>query len=722
MVGQPLRLGPFIGGLNTVSDATAIADAELVDLTNLELDIDGSLISRTPLIEVNGHSTWTERIIMIGSGTFSGVTYLFGSNTNGVYRFSAGAWVLITSTFKASVAIQYNNKMWFVPAIGHTGLGGNWDPTAGFVVDADIPVGSAAIIHKERLFIVPGIDATTNGSRVKFSNVADFGTWSASDFFDIMPGDGANVIDITVYQDNILLFKAHSTFVFAYDVRPADAVVRHISLTIGVDRQHTMVNYENQVYIFHENWVYEIINYDFHRLNTKVPFVRDETAPTPFSEEAIHLSLLEDRLICRFFNRIYVYGLRTRTWSEWSANKNVLHYFGPIVTLHPSGEEHEYYAGSALLDNRTVIQLFDERTASNKESSLDPDVTNFNDTFTRTSSDGWGTANSGQTWSTSGGTSTDYTVDGSKGIVSIGAVNSNRHTLIASYSQQDVDIRAVVESSVVATGAAIAGGITCRVVDLSNHYVAKVAFKTTGQANVELGKVVAGVFTTLANADIGTYVANEQFNLRVRIEGTSLKAKLWKIAALEPLNWTITTTDSAFTAAGAIGTRNRLDTGNTNTLPVVVRYDNIRSFVLSSTGGDIPCRAKTKNFDMAISHQFKRLWWWGADVTTNRNATGTATPIILSFSVTWDQLASVSWDALQTWDQPLTTLSSVVTVVATGTGTARRFIKFLKGLRYRQINFQVDLITDGSTVDGPARIFTFTIITESKQRVPKAIN
>ena len=43
---EALRLGPFVGGINTASDATAVADSELVDCVNFELDIDGSLVGR----------------------------------------------------------------------------------------------------------------------------------------------------------------------------------------------------------------------------------------------------------------------------------------------------------------------------------------------------------------------------------------------------------------------------------------------------------------------------------------------------------------------------------------------------------------------------------------------------------------------------------------------------------------------------------------------------
>jgi hypothetical protein len=49
--GQPIQVGPFIGGLNTFSDDTSIADNELVLAENWDLDLDGSLVSRPPFAD-----------------------------------------------------------------------------------------------------------------------------------------------------------------------------------------------------------------------------------------------------------------------------------------------------------------------------------------------------------------------------------------------------------------------------------------------------------------------------------------------------------------------------------------------------------------------------------------------------------------------------------------------------------------------------------------------
>ena len=722
MGGQALRLGPFVGGLNTVSDPTAIADAELAESLNFELDIDGSLVSRPPFMGIEGHSSWTERIICIAEAIFGGVYYLIGSNANGVYQRPSGSnqpWTLITSTIRSTCAVQYADFLYIVAIPGSANPGGKWTPSGGFVAVGAIPKGMACAIHKERLFIVPGVLGTTNASRVSFSNAGNFETWGGSDFIDIKQGDGTNLIDLTVFQDNLILFKNKSTHVLAYDTRPSDAVLREISRTIGVDRQFNMVNYENQIYIFHGGWVYEIVNYDFNRLNTKVPFIVDDTAPGAFTSENVFLSLLGDRLICRFHRNIYVYGMRTRTWSEWESVNDSLHYFGPIHTLHPP-TGNEYYAGSCIQTGLTCVQFIEKATSQSVEQVLDPLNVLNQDTFTRSVSSGWGSTDTGSAWTTSGGSASDYSVNGTHGRMSMLSVNVSR-TASLNISRQDWDVKFQVSCSAIMTGAASISETRVRYIDVNNNWVLRVQSNTDSTVAIQIYKTVASVITSKGSVSFGAYTAGETFNVRFVANGSTIKAKIWRTSSTEPGGYQLSFVDSDISAAGTYQLLTRLETGNTNVSPFYL-YDNLTISDPDDVRSLITCTAKTKNFDMATSHTFKRLWWWGADVTTDNDIIGIATPIVFSFNVTWDMLSVLQWNALGTWSQPTTVIQAVETTQETETGTSRRFAKFLKGLRYRQINFAVRLTTEGSTVDGPARLFTMTNFTESKETVTKGVN
>lgn len=522
-----LRIGPFTGGLNTLDDPSAIADTELTECLNMELSIDNSLKSRPPIrttFDLSG--TWTERILIIGVGVFTAGTYIIGSNTNGVYQFSGGAWTLITNTFQAACMVQYADQVWLISKPGSANPGGIWDPSGGFVAKANLPQGGAAVVYKERLFVCPGKNATSNTSRLVFSEPANFEDYNPTagnqaapgvDFIDVSKGDGQKLVDLQVYRGNLLLFKEDSTYVLAYETSPTDAVVENINPTVGATQERCSLVYENTVYVYHEGSIYEVINYDFNKINVKCPFVYDGGVPVGTTRiETVFLSRVGDRLIVRYFNNIYVYGLRTRSWSRWESASSDLHNFGPLIAV-PSNVAQSvndiYYAGSSITQNKKVYQILDGFDTTNNEKASGVDFL-------------------------------------------------------------------------------------------------------------------------------------------------------------------------------------------------------------------INCEVRTKNYDIGASHLFKKLNWWGADILSNNNVIGAAQPIVFSYQTTWGQLksAGITWSQLNTWGQPTTSIPSVSTAVSTGTGTQRRFIMFPKALRYRQINFDIKMTTNGTTTDGPARLYTVALATKVKQRVTKAIN
>lgn len=523
-----VRLGPFVGGLNTTNDPSAIADNELVALNNLELDIDASLVSRPPIHTVADLTgTWTERIVAIGVGSFSSGDYVIGSNANGIYYYFAGAWTLITSTVQAACMVQYSDVVWLIAGPTSGTPGGQWDPVGGWVAQANLPKGEAAVVFKERLFVAPGKRSTTNTSRLYFSEPANFLDYDSvtignqaynvgTDFIDVTRGDGTKLVDVIIYRGNLLLFKEDSTFILAYETNPASAVVENISTIVGASQRHCVVPFEYSVFIYHEGAVFELINYTFTKINIKTKFIYDGGTPAGTTRaEDVFMSLFGERLFIRYFNNIYVYGLRTRVWSQWSSSSIYLGNIGPLVPLPSNVAQSvniEYYAGSSITQHTKFFRIrngFDSSTDENDGSTVP---------------------------------------------------------------------------------------ITCTIV--------------------------------------------------------------------------------------------------------------------------------TKNYDLGASHLFKRLYWWGADVLSNNSVKGTVTPIVFSFQTLWGDLKNnnVLWNQLLTWQNPLSSPSSVSVVVATSSGTQRRFLRFIKGLRYRQINFRLDLTSNGTTTDGPARVYTLSVSTKTKQLVSKSVN
>lgn len=503
MPGEPIRLGPFVGGINQLSDPTALQDNELVDAVNLELDLDGSYIGRPAFFDRANPASGTG-LRLLGYYITAAHQRLIAANSGGIWSFESGVWTFVTGTSSviAAAMVQYDDKAYIVADVTSSGSGGYIDDTLTYTVQSAIKKGGAAVIHKERLFVVPGPNQTgSNSTLLQGSAPADFLTWPVSIF--INKGDGQKLIDITVYNDNLLLFKEDSTYVLAYDANPTDAITRKVNATIGVASTNCVVAYENQLYVLHRNNVYEVVNYDFSKINSKVPFVFDSTKPGPWTTPTF-ITLLGDRLIVKYFARVYIFGLKAKVWTRWDTGAR---YIGPAVAMPIRGE-----------------------------------------------------------------------------------------------------VNAIPE------------------------FVMSTAVST--------------------------------FNL-------------------------------------VYGFRDIIDSQHSET---------------------INCLIKTKNYDYGVPHRYKRLMWWGADVSTMSNITGTLQPIIIGFSVTWDQLATHTWDeiAVNTWDQPLS-IPVVIQNIVPAQASLRKFVKFPKPIRFRQINYQVEFSYDGTDVAGPVRFFALTSIIGTKQNVSKAL-
>lgn len=519
---EPTRLGPFTGGINVASDPSAVADTELVDCLNFELDLDGSLICRPPIVETTNNSgTTTERLVMIGRAILAGGNYVFASNADGTYAFDGTTWTLVRTGLQARVAVQYQDVVYIVAQTGSANNGGFWDGAA-WTTDVNMPKGEAAVFYKSRMFIVPGILATGGAAhQLRFTDPIPAGTtvlvWPAINNIPVSQGDGQKLVDIQIYNDNLMLFKQDSTYVLAYDILIADAILRQVNDNIGATTRKCVVSYENSVFVYHEGNVFEVVNYNFQRINLKVPFTLDTTVPGgTVRDEQAFICLFGDRLLVRYFNRIYCYGLRTKTWTRWESSSELLNNFGPLVEFPEIVTDLvnvRYFSGSSIHSHENIFVL----------------------------RNGYG-------------------------------------------------------------------------------------------------------FTTE------------------------------------------TTLTDAF---------------------------NIRCYIL------------TKNYDFGDSHSYKRLAWWGIDVISVGTIVGTATPIIAQVQVFWSDLHGFTWGDLHllTWNNILgNTVSSVVTNVVDPYQAMRKFIKFLKALRFRQVNFQVTLLCDGSISQGPARIFTLTAIVGVKQAVVKQVS
>lgn len=506
MPGTPVRLGPFKGGLNSASDPSAIADDELSVCENFEFDVDGSLTSRPPIISYTDAPVAQNMHLLGFFIDSSGAYWLVGSTDSAIYYDNSGSWVQITTGFRASAMVQYANKAWIIAEPGSSNPGGSWVPTTAgaagtFTAISSMPYGMAGTIFKDRLYIAAGSLATTNESRINFSNNGDPATWTSSDFIDVNPGDGEKIIDIYASGNTLYCFKNDSTWVFSYNSAPTDGTLQQISAIIGVSDIECITQFENTIYVYHEGFIYELVNYIHTKLNYKVNFT--PSGSTSYVRP-VALSRVVDRLVLRYFDKVYVFNLRTRTWTTWVTTKNFCK-FTQIPKSSTSSDAMAYISGSCVTDDKSTFKFTDE---------------------------------------------------------------------------------------------------------------------------------------------------------------------------------------------------------------------------YASASESMTCTIRTKYFDFNSPNLFKRLHWWGVDVISQGVVSGTVTPVIYSFSVTWGDLASYTWGDLAsfTWGQPLNTVPSVSDSISTSGSNGRRFLKFLKSIRFRNVYFDISIDTDGTVSKSPVKIFTVNPVITQKQQVSASIS
>lgn len=211
------------------------------------------------------------------------------------------------------------------------------------------------------------------------------------------------------------------------------------------------------------------------------------------------------------------------------------------------------------------------------------------DAFGRTEASGWGTSESGLVWSVAGGSATDYSVSSGVGNHSLGTVNTSRKSFAGiGAGFDDCEIKVKVTIPVVALTDSIDVAIMFRYVNVQNYYHVVLHCHDTGLAEVRLRKLVGAVFTTLVISDHSmSYGAGDTFWLHASMIGSTLRGRAWNATGSEPPGWHAETTDTDL-PTGGVGLRSNLQASNTNTLPVVIAWDdfeivNPQSFTITQT-------------------------------------------------------------------------------------------------------------------------------------------
>lgn len=684
MPGSPVKIGPFVGGLNNVSKAGESKDNEVVELINFELGLDTSLVSRPPIEVVTGtNGTSTNRWEVLGIYRITaGDWYVVVNQPTGptVYSvnayplgdFSAAPTVIKTTTGlnnKVVSFVQYNDWCYFNVNYGATDTGFRWKSGSAVAAIATMPRGSVMVSWKDRLWVT-GTGNGADGNYVWFSSVDGTGphpeTWNTSvDFFNTDPGVGGLNTALLPLTSSILIFKADATYRFTFASAPKSGEVVKLSGQVGAAGPTSVIAFENYCYVYDQGRVYELINQRFSQINLNVVFSTATDSPDA-DAPSVDLSIINRRLVVRYFNTIYSYSIDTRTWSQWKVEAGTPGKFLEIPTDSSSSAPSTYIAAS-----QGLIQLPGDNRI------VDP---GFNDEEINT-------ARLAQP-----GTDGEASIE--NGVLTLKKTGSAFPAFYLSRSGNatpDIPVGPLQKITVTGTATSTVGG-TEKLQLVATFFLRDTTIVTN---------TVDIVAADLPNITKEFIVPSQAILMTVAV----------KISPIATSGSTLTFTNPTLTRSNVEAPR--------SLMRLVDQYQNTNPYE------HIDCWVLTKAYDYQANSVFKRLFLWGIDVKTPRTIELQAIPLGQRTSVTWDDLENYTYDQLEAgiWDNPLSWLGMSSTVVdnvdeiAEVSENGRFFVKAPKSLRFRQIQYSVRLSTLGNEETGPAKLFSLTTYTKAGQMV-----
>lgn len=208
--------------------------------------------------------------------------------------------------------------------------------------------------------------------------------------------------------------------------------------------------------------------------------------------------------------------------------------------------------------------------------------------FSGTTTDGWGSADpvgirdTAYPWSLVG-TAADFDEAGGAGTMVISAANTYHYAYLADVVYADVGVYAECTVAVnnITGGAIEPACILLRGVGTSpteTYYQVRVSISAAEVLTVavltEAGTTVAAAVTVAGVVDA---VSSKTVSIRAECEGELILVRVWKTGDPEPAEWHIATESRTYLAAGWVGVRAGVATGNTNT-PVTFSWNVVRVY------------------------------------------------------------------------------------------------------------------------------------------------
>jgi hypothetical protein len=202
------------------------------------------------------------------------------------------------------------------------------------------------------------------------------------------------------------------------------------------------------------------------------------------------------------------------------------------------------------------------------------------DGYNRTVVNGWGTADSGQTWNASG--TTPFQVQNGKGLHLFDSVTTRHSTVNMNWVNTDVQVDFFI--NLAPTGGTTTAGVFLRWNDTSNYYAVHLT-STSTYFNLDIRRVVGGSAVILSTITTPFLVEpNQIYHVRGRAFGSQLMGRAWLDGETEPDTWDVYATDTNFASGLAVGVRS---SSNVAEAAMIGYFDNFYAIPTEFIGSKI---------------------------------------------------------------------------------------------------------------------------------------
>lgn len=199
------------------------------------------------------------------------------------------------------------------------------------------------------------------------------------------------------------------------------------------------------------------------------------------------------------------------------------------------------------------------------------------DAFTRTTSNGWGTADRGGAWSTNG-TLSNFATNGSAGQITMSSANATNYVYQAAstYASCDVATTFTFPMSNV-TGGTVSAAIILGWVSTTDYFIARLTIDAAEAMTMDVEHRTDGLSIVSSTTMSDFAYTGQAIRMRAQLSGQTIRARVWPASSVEPMTWNVE--GGGFydamidRAKGAAGFRVNTGVGNTN-VPFTVTVDD----------------------------------------------------------------------------------------------------------------------------------------------------